>query len=293
MNPLRSYSKPLALTHKHAEALRAHGLHLVYQEKIDGSQFSFGLVDGELRFRSRRVEVFGNAPGMFDKAVEAVERIASVLKPGWTYRGEYLRSPKHNTIAYDRTPKNHIILFDIDRGHCDYLTPDEAARFARAMGFEYVRTWMTAEPFDDNWLTETSALGGALVEGVVIKDYASIGADGKVSMAKVVRKSFVEVHKKEWKDKHPGKKDIVGSVIDQYRSEARWQKAVQHLAEAGELVNAPQDIGRLLEEAQRDIDAECAEEIKELLWQANRKAILRGCVKGLPDWYKARLAESS
>ena len=291
MNPLRSYSKPLALTHKHAEVLRVHGPHLVYQEKIDGSQFSFGLVDGVLRFRSRRVEVFEAGAGMFDKAVACVKAVEGLLNEGWTYRGEYLRAPKHNTCAYDRVPKNHIILFDIDMGHCDYLTPDEAATEAIRLDFEYGRTWDSPGPFDPAWLKEPSALGGPCVEGVVVKDYASIGADGKVSMAKVVREDFKEVHALEWKRKHPTKGDIVATIIEAYRTEARWEKSVQHLEEAGELLNAPQDIGRLFKEVAADVEAECVDEIKELLWQANRKAILRGVGRGLPDWYKARLNE--
>ena len=41
---LRSYSKPLAITHASLEGMWSGPI--VVQEKVDGSQFSFGVVDG-------------------------------------------------------------------------------------------------------------------------------------------------------------------------------------------------------------------------------------------------------
>lgn len=290
---IRSYTKLLALTHAHMAPLREHGTHLIYQEKVDGSQFSFRLDEGgALHFRSRRVEVHADNPGMFAKAVEEVQGRKEWLTPGWTYRGEYLSKPKHNTISYARVPRGHIMLFDIDRGHCDYITdPVECAIQAHRIGLEWVPTWTCPGEPDPKWLTAESILGGAVVEGYVVKDYSSIGPDGKVLMAKVVRESFKEVHGKDWKGRNPTKGDVIDAITDRFRTEARWQKAVQHLSEAGELVNAPQDIGRLMKEAQQDIEAEAADDIKEALWDAFRKRIVRGSVSGLPEWYKARLAE--
>lgn len=290
---IRSYSKPLALTHKQVEPLRNFGAHLVYQEKVDGSQFSFRKVGGQVQFRSRRAEVHVTDPQMFDKGVEAVLDRAHLLVEGWTYRGEYLRKPKHNTLRYDRVPEGHVILFDVDRGECDYVSPDALVEVGRLIGLEVVPTWTSEVPPEPEWLTRTSCLGGAVVEGYVIKDYDRIGPDGKVLMAKVVRESFVEVHKKEWRRSNPNRKDVVARIIEEHRTEARWSKAVQHLAESGDLVNAPQDIGQLFKEVSQDIEEECADDIKEQLWQHFRKDILRGCTRGLPDWYKARLGEAS
>ena len=61
------------------------------QEKVDGSQFSFGVfeVNGEsvLRCRSKGAEVNVFAPDkMFSKAVESVKAREHLLVPGWTYR---------------------------------------------------------------------------------------------------------------------------------------------------------------------------------------------------------------
>ena len=287
---IRSYSKPLALTHAHAAPLREVGEHLVYQEKVDGSQFSFRIDDGVLSFRSRRVVVRADDPGMFARAVEAIQERADKLVDGWTYRGEFLSKPHHNAITYARVPVGHVVLFDVDRGHCDYLPPLKLAKAAEAIGLESVPTWRCKGDPHPAWLEAESFLGGVIVEGYVVKDYARLGRDSKVMMGKVVRESFKEVHTLEWRKANPTRSDVIQQIITAHATEARWTKAVQHLREAGELVDAPQDIGALMREASRDIDEECAEAIKEWLWAYFRKPILRGATKGLPLWYKSLLA---
>ena len=83
-------------------------------EKVDGSQFSFGVFDGEIRVRSKGREFDVNAPdGLFVRACATVIRLAPGLHDGWTYRGECVQKPKHNVLTYDRSPEGGIILFDI------------------------------------------------------------------------------------------------------------------------------------------------------------------------------------
>lgn len=111
-------------------------------------------------------------------------------------------------------------------------------------------------------------------------------------VGKVVRPEFKEVHKREWKKDNPGARDVVEAIIDSLNTEARFQKAVQALNEAGELVNAPQDIGNLM----RQVKADTLEEERD--WIASRliahfmPTIERGIGRGLPEWYKDRLIEA-
>lgn len=286
MSAIPGYSSPIAWTHKHAEAVRrAPGL--VYQEKVDGSQVSFRRnADGTIDARSRNADCAGN--GMFDRLMDSLAIIGPSLVVGWTYRGEYLRSPKHNTLAYARVPRLHVALFDVDRGLCDYLAPEELAKEGARVGLEVVPTWRHDGPPDPSWLERESFLGGCVVEGWVAKAYSLIGPDSKVLMAKEVRGSFKEAHKVEWRKSNPTKGDKVEAIMMAYRTEARWLKAVQHLREAGQLVDAPEDIGVLMREVPADV-ARDAEEIKEQLWQAFSAEILRASTRGLPEWYKARL----
>lgn len=135
-----------------------------------------------------------------------------------------------------------------------------------------------------------SSLGGAKIEGVVIKNYHRFShIDGKALMGKYVSEAFKEVHRKEWA--RPTRADFMEVLIEQYRTEARWNKAVQHIAERGELQNAPQDIGVLIREVQQDVFSEEEAAIKEQLWAWAKPMIQRGAIKGLPEWWKQKLLE--
>jgi hypothetical protein len=43
----------------------------------------------------------------------------------------------------------------------------------------------------------------------------------------------------------------------------------------------------------QDVEVESVDEIKELLWQAYKKEVVRLSAKGVPDWYKERLLKSA
>lgn len=77
--------------------------------------------------------------------------------------------------------------------------------------------------------------------------------------------------------------------IEHLRTPARWNKAIQHLREAGILIDAPQDIGHLIKETQADIKKECLDLIQQKLLEWALPHVLRGVVRGLPEWYKEEL----
>ena len=299
---LRSYPKALALGHAGLADLLTGWVKV--QEKIDGSQFSFGMVQPDkggprqLEIRSKSANIHPEAPPkMFAKAVETVLAFQERLNTGWTYRGEVLNGPRHNVLAYDRVPKGNIILFDIDMGYEKYGSPlvlaDEAAR----LGVESVPLIadvygpkITPEDFQ-TWLKRMSVLGGSLIEGVVIKAYGSFGKDGKTLMGKYVSEKFKEIHGGEWRKNNPTRKDIVQVLIGNLRTPARWEKAIQHLKESDLLKNEPADIGPLLKEINKDVLEEEGDTIKDVLFRYHWKDIQRGIVQGFPQWYKDRLAK--
>jgi len=293
---IRSYSKIFNLGHNALESLFIGNV--VVSEKIDGSQISFAVQDGELHCRSKGQELLVVAPEkMFQKGIDAIHNLfeKGLLNEGWTYRGEFLRVPKHNTLEYARIPKNHIILFDIDRGFENYMSPIELAAEAEKIGLESVPL-MYQGPIEKasevfKFLERESILGEQKIEGVVIKNYIQYGPDKKALMGKHVSEKFKEIHGKEWKKNNPAQRDVVMQICDRYTTEARWQKAVQHMKERGELLGEPKDIGALMKEVQQDILEECQDEIKQILFKWAWKQIERSCTRGLPTWYKNELVK--
>lgn len=294
MTQIESYPKVYTLGHKAVMDI-LDGPVLV-QEKVDGSQISFGVLEGELVIRSRGQHLVIDAPEkMFLDAVKVIKNIEHELTPGYIYRGEYLKTPKHNTLAYDRIPTNHIILFDVQTGPGKFLDKWDFTWEASRLVFESVPVFFEGYVKSlaelQQYLDRESVLGGQKVEGVVIKNYSKFTPDGKLMTAKLVSEKFKEVHGGEWRKNNPTSQDITDRLIVKYRTPSRWEKAIQHLAEAGKLEGTPRDIGKLMVEVPNDILEEEEEAIKDALFAYFWPKIRRGVVAGLPEWYKNRLAE--
>lgn len=294
INPLHSYSKIFHLGHKMIGNLLNGPV--VVEEKVDGSQFSFGRRGEQLHFRSRGATIYPEtADKLFKAAVEYVVSIKEKLIDGWTYRGEVLHAPRHNTLTYARVPRHNVVIFDIetDNGQ-NFLDPEDKSLAADALDLETVPMFHFGGGLDmaalKNTMETESFLGGTKMEGVVIKNYHQFGEDKKVFMGKWVREEFKEIHQGAWKGANPSRSDVIEMMVNVYRNNARWEKAVQHLRDAGKLRGAPQDIGPLIKEFQADLVEECAAEIKEKLYEYALPRILRGASAGLPEFYKAKLA---
>lgn len=265
---------------------------VVAQEKIDGSQFSFMRdAAGDLHFRSRNALVYEGDGGMFSLGCVAVRRCSHDLPEGLVVRGEYLAKPKHNTIAYERTPCMHIMLFDASDLHGNWLARAELEALADVLGFEVVpEVVVDVQSADDlERVTEGSSVLGGPMEGVVFKAYGRHDTRGHLLKAKYVRPRFRELNKQESPAKTASQGDVVEALTARHRSEARWEKAVYRLRDRGELTNSPKDIGPLLAEVVRDAEEELAEDAKRVLWHWAKGRVLRGVRAGLPEWYKARL----
>lgn len=272
-------------------------------EKIDGSQFVFGKIDDELWMRSKGALLHIDAPQqMFEEGVRYIEDVSHRLPNNVVFYSEWLRQPKHNVLKYARTPKNGIALFGVQflsTGHF-VSQHDRLCEFAKALDVETVQL-LHKGPVDDidmldKLLNTESQLGGADVEGIVVKNYGQDfwlgGQLMPLTAGKYVSEKFKEIHRKNWsKENTAGGKWQV--FKDQYCTETRWEKAVQHLRDKGELEREPRDIGKLIKEVRSDITEEEKETIKEFLWKQFGDELLRNSTKGLPEWYKHKLAEDS
>ena len=294
-----SYPSVYALGHAALEELLLDPV--LVEEKIDGSQFSWCADLGEsgaleLRCRSKGAPILLEAPEkLFTAAVATIQDlfVHDLLTPGWTYRAEFLAKPHHNTLIYDRIPRRHLALFDVNTGLEQYLTWDQKAAEAERLGLEVVPRLFqgsleTLTQFRD-FLMVQSFLGGPRIEGVVVKNYTRWGRDKKALLGKYVSEAFKETHAKTWKSGNLQSGDILDRLILTYQSPARWVKAIQHLRERGELEDSPRDIERLFKEIPADIMKECGEEIRDALWAWAWPRLMRGVMAGFPAWYKEQL----
>jgi len=261
-------------------------------EKVDGSQFNFGLVGGELHIRSKGADIVLDCPEkMFKLGVDYVLSVKHLLLNGYIYHCEYLNKPKHNVIQYNRVPFNNLICFGVSAP--DGVFESYVSQLVSpGMKIECVpvlfRGKVTSMEQIEELLNTESILGGHKVEGVVIKNYSQqlLIGDRHIPLvsAKYVSEEFKEKHnanRKKFSGK--GRMEI---LVQSYRTEARWNKAVQHLKEQGLLSDEPKDIGSLMKEVHRDLQEECKEEIKEALWREFSKTIKRTATAGMAEWYK-------
>lgn len=269
------------------------------EEKVDGSQLSFCKHEGQVLFRSRnrQFDAF-STDDLFQNTVDYVMSVQDKLVDGWTYRGEAFKSRKHNIHRYDRCPEGHFVLFDIATDDAVYVPHSSVFTEATRLGFEPVPLLDTAvkiNSMDDAqaYLNTESVLGGVPVEGVVFKRRHAVKFNDRDVMiiAKLVSETFREKHKVDWKSETKTQKALVATLAEQYATEMRWEKAVQHLTEAGKLTREPKDIKPLIDEVVRDTLEDELDEIKRRLWVAIESPFKRMLVKGLPEWYKAKLAE--
>lgn len=296
MSELHSYPKIFNLGHPQIDALFSDPV--VVEEKVDGSQFSFGRRGQDLFCRSKGAVINVDAPdNMFAAGVETCKELFQHLPDGWVFRGEYLAKPKHNALAYDRIPDRHIAIFDIETEPNRFM---DAASKRQWVG-EHLDLEVVPHVYSGmvtsldqvlSFMDSVSFLGGQEIEGLVFKSLTRFGPDGKALMGKHVSEAFKEVHKGAWKEANPGQGDIIMRLIMGLRTPARWNKAIQHLRDRGELTHTPKDIGPLLREVHVDLEAECADEIKAVLYKWAIGDIKRGAVRGLPEFYKEQLAAS-
>jgi hypothetical protein len=293
---MNSYPKICAIGQKYIADIFENEVEVT--EKVDGSQFVFGKIDGELKIRSKGAEIIPEvAPKMFKKGVDYVVSIQEKIPDNTSFYCEYLEKPKHNVLQYDNTPKNHLVLFAVCEGQ-DFVKKQK--EYAELFDIDSIPVLFEGKinSLDElEKLLETqSYLGGKKIEGVVVKDYKKEYMIGgqiiPIMSGKYVSEEFKEVHNKNWSKDHKTK-DRVSVYLSGFKTEARWVKAIQHLKENNEIEDSPKDIGKLMKEINQDISQEEKENIKDWLWNEHKGHLSKVVTAGFPEWYKKRLMASS
>lgn len=275
-------------------------------EKVDGSQYGFGKVNGEVKHRSKGAQlVLGHVQQLFTQAVEYIESIKDILPEGVKFYGEVICRPKHNVLQYNTVPKNHIALYAALNADGSAVPPEQVMNYATILGIDHVPVLFTgvvpSSSYEDllmflkGILERESYLGGPKIEGVVVKNFTKefelMGIIHPFKQGKYVSEAFKEVHQKSWTKENTGRGRWEDYKLG-FKTEARKLKAVQHLRDAGLLQFEPKDIGLIVKEIARDVAEEEKENIKEYLWNEFGKDCIRTAQQGAAEWYKEYLVKS-
>ena len=298
------YGKTYALGHRATQGLLDKPV--IVEEKVDGSQISWGLVDDppRLSVRSKRLELdLDDPPNLFAASVATIRRMAAdgLLNPGVVYRGEAVSRPRHNTLVYGRVPKGHIALFDVDAGTEAYVGYDEKASVADRLGIEAVPRLYEGMLSSVGRLKELlkleSFLGGPRIEGVVVKRVADapiFGEDGLPVRAKYVSEKFKEAHAVNPDWKRTGQTEFLKALAESVSGPVRWEKVVNGLQAEGLIEGGtPVEIGKIIRHIREDVRDECLDDVKDRLWKHFERRFQALVTKGFPEWYKERLARSA
>lgn len=215
------------------------GDYIVVQEKIDGGNFRFKIIDGELIFGTRNTILGPDSDRfIFAKCIEYIkgkilESHNFFVSKGKDVYNRYIFfgecCVKH-TIGYDWSRIPPFLGFDIydTEKHC-FLYADEAIRIFTTLNIPVV-----PEIYTVIWKTDLYALDipqskyyNGKAEGIVIKNYS------KQLFAKIVSPEFKEENKKAFgaSKKHADNDDE--KIVLAYCTNARIQKWICKLRDGG------------------------------------------------------------
>lgn len=294
---INAFPKIWALGSKYAEGIFDTQVEIT--EKLDGSQFGFSNPATGLIVRSKGASIDVNdPPKLFGPAVAHVLHVQEILDPRFAYYGEAICSKRHNTLTYERTPKNFIALFAIyDLFHHEWLAYDDMELEAERLAVDCVPLLFSGDADGEicrRLIGQESFLGGCKAEGIVVKAFKDVQIGGvmyPIHSAKYVTEEFKEKHSQN-KVFRSGKSNSQ-EFFEQFNTEARFVKAVQKLKEAGSYQGEPKEIGPLMKILNQDLEEECKEDVKDALWAMFRKEFLSTATRGFPEWFKRSLLEQA
>lgn len=284
-------------------------------EKLDGSQLNFcksGNVYPTIQSKSCTITARNGvvSNGMFDKAFEVLSTKNPALEDGVVYHSEYLRKKKHNTLAYNNVPRNHIALYGATKNG-RWLSHAELYKQAESLDIDVVPCLFHGVPpvtftgdnykeLDDwckGFFTTQSYLGGCLLEGVVISNFSTTFTESGVTndyvTVKFVRDEFKELHGSKNRPITANRLCVQDVLKDFTPTEARWEKAVSRLKESGRFTNSVKDIGPLIAEIKEDAVAEDLEQFKDALYNIYRKEFMENQLNGFVSWYKQKVFDNA
>jgi hypothetical protein len=283
-----------------------HGVEVSVEEKLDGSQISFGKTqDGMFYINSKRRKLYQcNAAGAeaefpvpagFQMAVDSLVGRRNLVMPGAHFVGEAITKRRHNKIKYGRIPPSGVVVFAcaVDGEYLkDYRSVvDIVLKFETAREIERLPGWTRIDDAQlSGYLSQESMLGGSTIEGVVLKPWVGDHPVRHLSMVKYVSPEFREANKT--RSIRP-RNATVDSLIDFYRTPGRWAKVIEQCKDEGVLDGAMNDMPHLLRHMNEEFEIEEADTVASTLYKAHRKDIMKGLARGFADYYREYLIGGS
>lgn len=103
----------------------------------------------------------------------------------------------------------------------------------------------------------------------------------------------MQASKKEWGTKINTPEELIEMIGSQFSTEARYRKAVQHVAESESgLSNTKKDLGPLVKELDKDLLKEYREDISAALMSYFFPKIAARAREGFNEWYEQEISQS-
>lgn len=197
----KKYTDVTRLGHKSTLGVLTVGDNIVIQEKIDGANASFTIIDDELRVFSRNTELsLENTLGGFYNFVFNCD--FTELNADYIYFGEWLNQHK---VTYEGNMKK-FFLFDIySKSQCKYLDFEVVQSEATRLNLNLVPVFFVGKYESFEQLQEyvgKTMLNGKLGdvetgEGIVVKNVDYVDKFGNQMYVKLVTDKFIEVQKQK------------------------------------------------------------------------------------------------
>lgn len=275
-------------------------------EKVDGSQCRIHLTEEIAQCGSKNVGIADQK--MFEIAHDQAVRMWNddvwrKLGDDITLFTEFLNKEKHNVLIYSRVPRNNLYLFGaiIDDKH---IRTEELFKLANILDIEpphIIASDITISNKDDlnEYLKTPSILGNTVLEGIVIKNYnrsypallASTQAFfGYPLVGKIVRDDFKERLNKEWSGKKQREAPLT-KVVAEFLTEARFNKAIQHLVDDGKITYEMNNLKDIIPEFYNDLLDEEKDAIIAVVMESFWKPLKRKCDNFAVQRWKEYLVE--
>lgn len=291
---MKKYHDIVRLGHKSTVGVLNEGDHIIVQEKIDGANASFRLIDGKVEAFSRntRLDESNGLRGFREWVQQNIDPTS--LRPEFIYFGEWL--VKHK-VQYRDDVMNQFYLFDVydvvENKYLPFAAVQSASHFLGLnlinvlydgphQGFEHLQSFVGQSAYGD------------IGEGIVVKNVDYIDKYGNQLFVKLVSESFAEQQKQKL-PKDPNRPPSPEQIfVDTYVTTGRVDKFMHKLVDEGILDEnfGIEDMGVILKNLNARIyDDLIKEESDSLPDECDQKLLRKSIGRTLPNMVKSIISE--